>query len=109
MAPIAPELFTLDESRPLFAFAGIWRLWTGERKGQTGEHRLFAFLTTESNNVVRPIHAKAMPVLLTTEHEWDTWLTGSVDEAMALQRPLPNGALRTVATGEKSDREPDDA
>ena len=35
--------------------------------GETGDHRLFAFLTTESNDVVRPIHAKAMPVLLTTE------------------------------------------
>jgi hypothetical protein len=36
--------FALDDSRPLFAFAGIWRLWTGERKGETGEHQLFAFL-----------------------------------------------------------------
>jgi putative SOS response-associated peptidase YedK len=48
----------------LFAFAGIWRLWTGERKGETSEHTLFAFLTTASNDVARPIHAKAMPVLL---------------------------------------------
>jgi hypothetical protein len=43
--------------------------WTGERKGETGEHRLFAFLTTESNDVVRPVHAKAMPVLLTASAE----------------------------------------
>jgi hypothetical protein len=26
--------FALDETRTLFAFAGIWRLWTGERKGK---------------------------------------------------------------------------
>lgn len=96
--------FALDDSRPLFAFAGIWRLWTGERKGETGEHRLFSFLTTDSNDVVRPIHAKAMPVLLTTDDEWDTWLNGSVNEATALQRPLPNELLRIVATGEKNDR-----
>jgi Cys-rich four helix bundle protein (predicted Tat secretion target) len=89
---------------PLFAFAGSWRLWTGERKGETGEHQLFAFLTTESNDVVRPIHSKAMPVLLTKAEEWDTWLGGSVNEAMALQKPLPNNALRIVATGEKRDR-----
>jgi putative SOS response-associated peptidase YedK len=76
----------------------------GERKGETGEHQLFAFLTTESNDVVRPIHAKAMPVLLTKAVVWDTWLGGSVNEAMALQRPLPNDALRVVATGEKSDQ-----
>jgi hypothetical protein len=27
---------------------------TGERRGETGEHQLFAFLTRESNEVVRP-------------------------------------------------------
>ncbi len=55
---------------------------------------------------MRPIHAKAMPVLLTTGEEWDTWLAGSVDEATVLQRPLPNDAMRIVATGEKSDQGP---
>ena len=98
--------FALDETRPLFAFAGIWRLWTGERKGETGEHSLFAFLTTQSNDVVRPIHAKAMPVLLTTEQEFDTWLDTPINKAIALQRPLPNELLRIVATGEKSDQAP---
>ena len=106
--PKMTHWFALDENRPLFAFAGIWRFWTGERKRETGEHQLFAFLTTESNDVVRPIHAKAMPVLLTTEREWDAWLTGSVVEATVLQRPLPNDCLRVVATGEKSDRAPVD-
>jgi putative SOS response-associated peptidase YedK len=108
--PKVTHWFAIDESRPLFAFADIWRLWIGERKGETGEHSLFAFLTTQSNDVVRPIHAKAMPVLLTTEQEFDTWLDGSVNDAIALQRPLPNEVLRIVATGEKSDRnlaEPD--
>jgi putative SOS response-associated peptidase YedK len=78
-------------------------LWTGERKGETGEHQLFAFLTTTSNDVVRPIHAKAMPVMLTAEQEFDTWLDASVNDAIALERPLPNELLRIVATGEKSD------
>jgi putative SOS response-associated peptidase YedK len=103
-APKVTHWFALDESRPLFAFAGIWRLWTGERKGETGEHNLFAFLTTQSNDVVRPIHAKAMPVMLTTDDEWNMWLDGSVNDSIALQRPLPNELLRIVATGEKSDR-----
>ncbi len=105
--PKVPHWFALDESRPLFAFAGIWRLWTGERKGETGEHPLFAFLTTEANEAVRSIHSKAMPVLLTGEDEWDTWLTVPSVTAMALQKPLPDGALRVVASGEKSDRGPD--
>ncbi len=65
---------------------------------------MFSILTTDSNDVVRPIHAKAMPVLLTTTKEWDTWLAGSIEEATALQRPLPNDMLKIVAAGEKSDQ-----
>jgi putative SOS response-associated peptidase YedK len=104
--PKVTHWFALDENRPLFAFAGIWRLWTGERKGETAEHSLFAFLTTASNDVVRPIHAKAMPVLLTKPDEFDVWLDGSVEQAIMLQRPLPNELLRIVAKGEKSDHLP---
>ena len=103
--PKVTHWFAVDESEPPFAFAGIWRLWTGERKGETGEHRHLAFLTTELNDIVRPTHAKAVPVLLTTAEEWDTWLTDSVDEATALQTPLPNATLRVVATGAKADGE----
>lgn len=104
--PKVTHWFALDESRPLFAFAGIWRLWTGERKGEAAEHRLFAILTAQSNDVVRPVHAKAMPVLLTTAQEWDIWLTGTAGEAAALQRPLPEGSLRVVATGARTDGAP---
>jgi hypothetical protein len=35
--------------------------------------------------------------------QWDTWLDGSLEQAITLQRPLPNELLRIVATGEKSD------
>jgi putative SOS response-associated peptidase YedK len=102
--PKIPHWFALAESRPLFAFAGIWRPWTGERKGETGKHRLFAFLTTESNEIVRPVHSKAMPVLLTGEAEWNIWLSSPEYEALALQRPLPGESLRLVATGETAEQ-----
>jgi putative SOS response-associated peptidase YedK len=71
----------LSARAALFAFAGIWRPWTGDRKGETGRHELFSFLTTEPNEVGRPVHAKAMPVVLTAAEDWDTWLTGPVGEA----------------------------
>ena len=105
--PKVPHWFALAEDRPLFAFAGIWRPWTGTRGTKAdpreGEHRLFAFLTCEANDAVRPVHAKAMPVLLTTPEARDTWLAGSVEEAAALQAPPPSGALRVVATGPRED------
>jgi putative SOS response-associated peptidase YedK len=60
-----PVWFALDESRPLEFFAGIWTRWTSVRKVKEGEttNDLFAFLTTDPNAIVKPIHPKAMPVI----------------------------------------------
>ena len=66
-----------------------------------GEHELFGFLTTEANAVVKPIHPKAMPVILTTPGEVETWLTAPMDEALALQRPLPDAMLRILGRADR--------
>jgi putative SOS response-associated peptidase YedK len=64
---------------------------------------LYGFLTTDPNDVVRPIHAKAMPVMLTTPAECDAWLSAEPAEALKLQRPLPAEQLKIVAKGERED------
>jgi putative SOS response-associated peptidase YedK len=97
--------FALDETRPLACFAGIWTKWTSVRKVKEGEttNDIFAFLTTEPNAEVGAIHPKAMPVILTTPDEVETWMTAPPDEALKLQRPLPDETLRIVARGVKED------
>jgi len=101
-----PVWFALDESRPLACFAGIWvPKWKSVRKLKEGEVEadLFAFLTTEPNAEVGAIHPKAMPMILTTPKECDVWMAAPLTEALALQRPLPDGTLRIVVRGEKKD------
>jgi putative SOS response-associated peptidase YedK len=68
------------------------------RKVRDGEqeYELFGFLTTSPNEVVSPIHEKAMPSILTTPEEVDTWLTAPWDDARHLQRPLPGNMLVIV-------------
>jgi putative SOS response-associated peptidase YedK len=62
-----------------------------------------AFLTTEANAVVASIHPKAMPIILTTPEVVDLWLLADAPKALELQRPLPDDALRIIASGEKED------
>jgi putative SOS response-associated peptidase YedK len=78
------------------------------RKIKEGEttNDLFAFLTTDPNREVGAIHPKAMPVILTTLDEIETWMNARTEEALALQRPLPNASLVIVARGEKQDGAP---
>jgi putative SOS response-associated peptidase YedK len=40
-----------------------------------------------------------MPVIFTSPEEIETWLTAPPEEALKLQRPLPDGSLKIVATG----------
>jgi putative SOS response-associated peptidase YedK len=86
-------------------FAGIWRTWRGVRGPRSapvdGEHLLFSFLTTDANDLIRPYHAKAMPVILTSEAEYAQWLSAPAENVETLQaRELPPAMLDCVADEE---------
>jgi putative SOS response-associated peptidase YedK len=44
-----------------------------------------------------------MPVILTKPEEIETWLKAPAEEALKLQRPLADGTLKIVSTGQKMD------
>lgn len=98
--PTPNAWFALADDRPLMFFAGVWVPgWESVRKVKDGltKDDLFAFLTTDPNDVVGAVHSKAMPVLLTETDEIEAWLSLPWGEVSALQRPLPDGVLRTVS------------
>ena len=82
------EKYEFEFDEPLFAFAGIARLC--DIKGE--ERSCGVILTTEANDVVRPIHAKnRMPVIL-HKYDYEKWLDPRTppEELERLMRPIPN-------------------
>lgn len=72
-------------SRPIFAFAGIWR--------PTERGNAYGFLTTEPNAIVEPIHPKAMPVIL-HDDDFERWLSEPWSELQDTVAPYPSQLMR---------------
>lgn len=88
-----------DGPRPVFAFAGMWRHWKGNIKGELTEFDTYTILTTGPNDLVRPIHPSRMPVIL-EEDDYETWLSGSEDDAFALAKRFPAEKMEIKRSGE---------
>jgi putative SOS response-associated peptidase YedK len=89
------------DERPLFAFAGLWRSYTGPLKkdGPSVEMDVYSFMTTEPNALTASINHERMPVLLTSDADFDTWIHGAPDEAFALCRTYPADRMQMVGAG----------
>ena len=94
-----------DEQRPLFAFPGIWTRYRGPLKkdGPNVDQEVFAFMTTAPNDLTKSINHERMPVLMSDPADFETWLSGSTEEAFKLARSYAADQMRIVQLG--SDRE----
>ena len=90
-----------EGERPLFAFPGIWRRYQGpvKKDGPNVDIETYSFLTTTPNPLVATINHERMPVLLTREEGFQSWLAGSPDEAFALAREYAPEEMRIVQEG----------
>jgi hypothetical protein len=73
------------------------------KNGETVEQEVFAFLTTEPNELTASINHERMPVLLSDTADFETWLSGPAEEALRLARSYAAEKMRIVQSG--SERE----
>ena len=86
--PVKGEMWFQVTDQPVFAVAGFWQ--------NTAKGRGFTMVTCDPNELVAPIHPKAMITVLAPEDR-DRWLTCGYDELVTLQRPYP--ATRMTVCG----------
>lgn len=92
--------------RPAFALAGLWRAYKGNYGG--GEERELltsSMVTTTPNELTRQTHPDRTPFIVDPD-DYETWLTGTPDEAFALIKPFPADqmVIHQSGVGLKSDR-----
>ena len=84
------------KSREPFSFAGLWDRW---KKPDGTELESFTIITTEPNDLLRPIHDR-MPVILSQEDE-ENWLhptdVKTTAELQSLLRPYPSELMEAYS------------
>ena len=87
------------KSREPFSFAGLWEAWTSP-DGQ--EIRSCTIITTEANDVLKPIHDR-MPVILAKDAE-AIWLDPTIQEPerlLSLLKPYPSVEMEVYPVSPK--------
>lgn len=87
-----PHLIRRKDAKP-FAFAGLWARWQDPEKGPRDT---FTILTTDANELIRPLHDR-MPVILDPK-DFDLWLDPTVEDRERLEpllAPFDAGQMDT--------------
>ncbi|MEX0269236.1 SOS response-associated peptidase [Leptolyngbyaceae cyanobacterium UHCC 1019] len=96
-----PHFFHLQDDQP-FAFAGLWEQWESP---QNEILETCTILTTEANEVVRPVHRR-MPVMLHPD-DYDQWIDPSLNvssQLLPLLRPYPADEMAAYPVSKKVNR-----
>jgi putative SOS response-associated peptidase YedK len=90
-----------DDQRPLFAFPGVWTRYRGplKKNGPNVNQEVFACMTTEPNALTASINHERMPVLISDPADFETWLSGSTEDAFKLARSYAAEQMRIVQFG----------
>ena len=88
----------------LFAMAGLWERW---RDPQGEAIDSCCIITCEPNELAAKFHNR-MPVII-TPGDYETWLTGTPTQALALLRPYPPDAMRAYPVSTRVNHPDNDA
>jgi putative SOS response-associated peptidase YedK len=85
----------------LFAFPGVWTRYQGpiKKNGANVDQEVFAFMTTEPKELTQSINHERMPVLMLDPADFETWLSGSTENAFKLARSYAAEQMRIVQFG----------
>lgn len=80
------------KSGEMFAMAGLWENWTDKETGEVIHS--FTIITTEANDLLKPIHDR-MPVILSPKNE-EIWLDNELptEQLLKVLKPYPADELK---------------
>jgi putative SOS response-associated peptidase YedK len=74
----------------MFAFAGLWERWRNPATDESIDS--CCIVTCDTNELTAKFHDR-MPVIIAAE-DYETWLTGTPEEALTLLKPFPAEEMR---------------
>ena len=89
--------YIFDRNRPLFAFAGIWEMWTDPDDADARPLLSTATLTMPADGAMAELHDR-QPVRL-DEGDWEAWLAADMDTDATLDAALPSDSLSYYRVG----------